>query len=56
MRKLPRISIVVEGGMVQDVYSDSPVEITVIDLDTDSDPEIEINEKLLSELPEHHVW
>lgn len=35
------VYVIVEGGMVQDVFADTPVAVTVIDLDTDDPQEQE---------------
>ena len=49
---MTRIVIVVEQGLVQDVYSSTETEVTVIDLDTEEGQQ-ELDE---TEMPEFKAW
>ena len=41
---MPRIAIVVRGGVVQDVFSDEHVEIEIIDYDDAYDADVEVSQ------------
>lgn len=48
-----RVTIVVSGGMVQDVYADDPtLDVEIIDFDTEE----ENQEELMELRPPHQVW
>lgn len=48
-----RVTIVVSGGMVQDVYADDPsLDVEIIDFDTEDEDQ----EERMELRPPHHVW
>ena len=34
--KIPKIVVVLDGGLVQDIYTDTPVEVVTLDFDVES--------------------
>ena len=48
--KKPTIHIIVEDGLVQNVYADAPVEVVLLDFDTDDTREYEMALDALREL------
>lgn len=48
--KKPTIHIVVEDGLVQNVYADTPVEVVLLDFDTEDNSEYQMALDTLREL------